>query len=130
MGARMIIRRAEPTDLSAVQACVEASLNATYGGLWTDQPLTVDAAGWDKAWLALDRDGLVGVGLAEGDRVSDLWVVPAAQGLGAGRALLAALEAEIAARGFAAWSPICARGPSTPPRAGARPGSIRTRPCP
>jgi GNAT superfamily N-acetyltransferase len=96
----MMTRRAAPADLAAVTACVEASLQATYGGLWTSAPLTAGDADWPRAWVACDPRRIVGVGLTEADRVSDLWVHPAAQGRGAGTALLARLEAEIAARGF------------------------------
>ncbi len=41
------------------------------------------------------------VGLSEADVVRDLWVHLTAQGVGVGTALLAELEHEIAARGFA-----------------------------
>ena len=97
----MIVRRAAPADLSAIQACVQASLDATYGGLWTSEPLVPGDRGWDRAWVACTSDAVVGVGLSHDDVVSDLWVHPAAQGRGAGTALLAALENEIAERGFA-----------------------------
>ena len=96
----MIIRRASSADLSAIIDCVEAALEATYGGLWTAEPLAAGDEDWDGAWVACSAGGVVGVGLSRGDVVSDLWVHPAAQGLGAGSALLAALEGEIAARGF------------------------------
>ena len=97
----LILRRADRAERANILAVVEAALNATYGGLWTHEPLTADHGDWARAWLAQEGDRIVGVGLSEADRVSDLWILPAAQGRGAGRALLAALEAEIAARGFA-----------------------------
>jgi GNAT superfamily N-acetyltransferase len=96
----MIVRRAASADLAAVTACVEASLQATYGGLWTSAPLKAGDADWASAWVACDPGRILGVGLTAADRVSDLWVHPSAQGRGAGTALLARLEAEIADRGF------------------------------
>jgi len=96
----VIIRRASAADRIAIIDCVEAALEATYGGLWTSAPLTAGDEDWAGAWVACSAGGVVGVGLSRGDVVSDLWVHPAAQGLGAGSALLAALEGEIAARGF------------------------------
>ncbi|WP_309645327.1 GNAT family N-acetyltransferase [Phenylobacterium sp.] len=86
--------------MSAVRACVEASLQATYGGLWTADPLTPGDADWMSAQVACVGARVVGVGLSEGDVVSDLWVEPTTQGMGAGTALLTELEGEIAARGF------------------------------
>jgi GNAT superfamily N-acetyltransferase len=96
----VIIRRASPADLIAIIDCVEASLQATYGGLWTSEPLTAGDDDWASAWVACSPEGVIGVGLSQEDVVSDLWVHPSAQGLGAGSALLAELENEIAARGF------------------------------
>lgn len=55
---------------------------------------------WESAWVACSSGRIIGVGLSERDVVSDLWVHPDGQGDGAGSALLAALELEIAARGF------------------------------
>ena len=98
---RMITRRAVRADVGAIRACIEASLEATYGGLWTSDRLTPRDNDWASAWVACTSEGIVGIGLSKADVVSDLWVHPSAQGRGAGSALLAALENEIAARGFA-----------------------------
>ena len=95
-----MIRRADASDVAAIKECVRASLNATYGGLWTSEPIEVGDDDWAKSWIACSSDGIDGVGLSERDVVSDLWVHPDAQGEGIGSALLAALEGEIAARGF------------------------------
>ena len=95
-----MIRRADARDVAAIKACVRASLNATYGGLWTAEPIEVGDDDWAKSWVACSSDGIGSVGLSERDVVSDLWVHPDAQGEGLGSALLAALEGEIAARGF------------------------------
>lgn len=95
----MSIRKAVPEDLAQIRSCLALVINATYGGLWTSEPLVVPDRAWDQAWVACARDRIVGVGLSDGDRVSDLWVHPQAQGQGAGSALLASLEQEIAARG-------------------------------
>ena len=96
----MIVRRAGPEDRIAIKDCVEASLEATYGGLWTSEPLLAGDDDWGAAWVASTFGSILGVGLSNGDVVSDLWVHPAAQGLGAGTALLIELEHEIADRGF------------------------------
>jgi len=95
-----VIRRAAAKDLVAIKDCVRVSLNATYGGLWTSEPLEVGDDDWAKSWIACSFNRIIGVGLSERDVVSDLWVHPDAQGDGVGSALLAALESEIAARGF------------------------------
>ncbi|MDR3508619.1 MAG: GNAT family N-acetyltransferase [Caulobacteraceae bacterium] len=95
----MIIRRAALSDVAAIRACVEASLEATYGGLWTSEPLRAGDDDWALAWVALAEGVIIGVGLAQEDVVSDLWVHSLAQGRGAGSALLTELEREIAARG-------------------------------
>ncbi len=87
--------------MTAVRACVQASLDATYAGLWTSEPLIAGDRDWERAWIACATGAVVGVGLSQEDVVSDLWVHPTAQGRGAGTALLAALEREIADRGFA-----------------------------
>lgn len=97
----MIIRRATPADVVAIKDCVEASLNATYGGFWTSEPLAAGDEDWGSTLIASSSDSIIGVGLSEEAVISDLWVHPAAQGLGTGTALLAALESEIAGRGFA-----------------------------
>ena len=97
----MNIRRAGPSDVSDIKTCVEASLRATYAGLWTSEPLSAGDRDWPSAWVACVSDDLVGVGLSEEDRISDLWIHPASQGRGIGTQLLAALEKDIAARGFA-----------------------------
>ena len=96
----MKIRRAEPTDLRNIETCVEVSLQATYGGLWTSEPLLAADCDWSNAWVASVADDVVGVGLSEEDRISDLWVHPNSQGLGVGTALLALLEKEVADREF------------------------------
>ncbi|QUD89925.1 GNAT family N-acetyltransferase [Phenylobacterium montanum] len=96
----MIIRNATPTDVPTIRQCVEASLEATYGGLWTSEPLRAGDDDWANAWVACSSGAIIGVGLTEADIVSDLWIHPASQGKGAGTALLAALETEIAGRGL------------------------------
>lgn len=91
--------RAVSADMAAIKECVEASMEATYGGLWTSEPLKA-GDDWQDAWLACDPLRIIGVGLSQADAVSDLRVHPSAQGLGAGTALLARLESEIALRGY------------------------------
>jgi GNAT superfamily N-acetyltransferase len=96
--------------VTAIKACVEASLEATYSGLWTSEPLRAGDDDWLSAWVAWSFETIIGVGLSKRDVVSDLWVHPSAQGFGAGTSLLTELENEMAARvllrlGSAAWSP-------------------------
>ena len=101
MSSQILVRRASPDDHVAVLACADASLNATYAGLWTSESLAAGDRDWSKAWVACSSEHVIGVGLSRDDVVSDLWVHPTQQGRGAGTALLAALEDEIAHRGFA-----------------------------
>lgn len=96
----MSIRRSAPDDVAAIKNCVSVVLSATYGGLWTSELLVVRDQDWTQAWIACAEDRIVGVGLSTGDVVSDLWVSPETQGEGVGSALLAALEQEIATRGY------------------------------
>lgn len=97
----MQTRKAVIADQPQLKDCVQASLEATYGGLWSSEPLSVWDEDWTSARIACIDDRIVGVGLTRDDVLSDLWVHPSAQGLGAGTRLLAELEQEIFARGFA-----------------------------
>ena len=96
----MQTRRAVIADLAQLKECVQASLEATYGGLWSSEPLSVWDEDWTSARIAWGDGRIVGVGLTRDDVLSDLWVRPSAQGLGAGTRLLVELEQEIFARGF------------------------------
>lgn len=96
----MFIRPATNDDLPQLLACVQASVQATYGGLWSTEPLSVWDDDWANAWIAAVDDKIIGVGLTCADVLSDLWAHPSAQARGAGTQLLSALEAEIFARGF------------------------------
>ncbi len=44
----MIVRRATSADVIVIKACVEASLQATYGGLWTSEPLVAGDRNWGR----------------------------------------------------------------------------------
>ncbi|WP_332768145.1 GNAT family N-acetyltransferase [Phenylobacterium sp.] len=96
----MQTRKAVIADQTQLKDCVQASLDATYGGLWSSEPLSVWDEDWTSARVACIDDRVVGVGLTRDDVLNDLWVHPSAQGLGAGTRLLAELEQEIFARGF------------------------------
>ncbi len=96
----MQTRQATIADQAQLKDCVQASLNATYGGLWSSEPVTVWDEDWTRARIACVDHRIIGVGLTRDDVLSDLWVHPLAQGLGAGTRLLAELEQEIFARGF------------------------------
>lgn len=77
----------------------QAVVDLTYGGLWMPAPVPIGLTSWNSAWVAGDGTMLHGVGLAEDDRLEDLWVAPQSQRLGIGTLLLQACERDIAERG-------------------------------
>jgi GNAT superfamily N-acetyltransferase len=80
---------------------VQAVVDETYGGLWAEPPLGIDEEDWSLAWIAVAGKEIAGMTLTDREWVSDLWVLHPFRGLGAGTALLATGEAEIAGRGHA-----------------------------
>ena len=75
-------------------------MDETYGGLWAEPPLEIDEEDWSLAWVAVADFQVVGMALTAEDWVSDLWVLAAFRGAGAGTLLLQRAEAEIADRGY------------------------------
>ena len=96
----IVIRQATSEDISPIITLVTEVVNETYGHLFEDSPsVTTDPDFWIRGWVA-DRDGkVVGVGLAEGDYVEDLWVAADSRGQQIGTALLSKLEDEIISNG-------------------------------
>lgn len=121
---RPLIRVAQDGDFPALQALTNRCWKANYAGLIPDETLAMLLAGDDgerwrayrerwggERWVA-ERDGevvgYVGGGPARDDdapegsaEVYALFVDPAEQGSGTGRALLEHAEAELRERGFA-----------------------------
>ena len=60
-----------------------------------------DLERWRQAWVALLDGRIVGVGLAEGNLVSDLWLDAASRGQNLGSRFLERLEDDIRGRGHA-----------------------------
>ncbi|MEM7223506.1 MAG: GNAT family N-acetyltransferase [Pseudomonadota bacterium] len=103
------IRKARPADLPKIKACVQDTIDDTYGGLWMDPPLPLPDYDWASALIAVDDSRVFGVATTGVDRVENLWVHPEAQGQGIGSRLLSEVEREIAARGHdRAWLRVVA----------------------
>ena len=101
---QIIVRRPSHTEHPSVRGVVQAVVDETYGGLWAEPPLRIDEEDWSLAWVAIAGPDIAGMTLTDREWLSDLWVLAAFRGLGAGTALLATAEAEIARRGHAvAW---------------------------
>lgn len=98
----LVIRRPAFGEHAHVRAIVQAVVDETYGGLWAPPPLPVDEEDWSRAWVADSGAGPIGMILTHADAISDLWVLREWRGVGAGRALLAGGEAEVASRGHGA----------------------------
>ena len=96
------IRRAQQADLAAARQLAVDVMDQVYSHLLGGSTLVPeDLERWRQAWVASVDDRIVGVGLAEEDRVSDLWLDPASRGRNLGSRLLARLEEDIRARGYA-----------------------------
>lgn len=63
----MQTRKAVNADQSQLKDSVQASLEATYGGLWSSAPLSVWDEDWTSARIACVDDRIVGVGLTRDD---------------------------------------------------------------
>jgi len=96
---QVIVRRPSPSEHASVRGVVQAVVDETYGGAWAEPPLRIDEEDWSLAWIAVAGAQIAGMTLIDRDWVSDLWVLTPFRGLGAGTALLATAEAEIAGRG-------------------------------
>jgi ribosomal-protein-alanine N-acetyltransferase len=112
--------RLEPLNVRPAQADEAEALGAIGFSAWAEgEHGDLDGGRGDRQMLRAEyvkfcltmaatmlvvqgADGPVGWGAREDgdDYISDLWVMPAAQGRGAGSALLGALERQIAAAGY------------------------------
>lgn len=91
-----MVREATVADAEAILAVHREARGAAYAHLGGPEQAAGKAtvASWtasietSRAWV-IERDGaIVGFALVEGDLLRELYVLPAAQGSGAGRALL------------------------------------------
>lgn len=110
--ARIVVRPAVPEEVKALAALGLASWDRGIGPLvpsavraeWlTTNPFLPFLQEQGSDVLVAQAEGVViGIGAWEKDvgHITDLWIVPAHEGRGAGSALLAALETEIACAGF------------------------------
>ena len=93
------LRRAQEADRGAIVDVVGAVVREVYGHLLPElPPLEAD---WHLAHVAESGGAIVAVLLTKEDWIEDLWILPGYRNRGLGARLLAAAEAEIAARGFA-----------------------------
>ena len=95
------IRRAEEADLASARQLAVEVMSQVYVHLLVGVTLVPDdLERWRHGWEALLDERIVGVGLAEQDRVSDLWLDAASRGRNLGSRLLACLEDDIRSRGY------------------------------
>ncbi len=100
MGSNVVIRKAIPDDISQITALVTDVVNEIYGHLFKGSPhVSPDFEFWLQSWVATRDSTVVGVGLAEGDYVEDLWVDAQFRSKRIGSALLSKLEGQIASKG-------------------------------
>jgi len=95
----VFIRRPKSHELQSVRAVVQTVVDEVYGGVWAPPPTPVDKEGWERSWIAVVDEEIVGVVLTGGEWLDDLWVLREKRGLGVGQRLLAQAENEMAARG-------------------------------
>jgi GNAT superfamily N-acetyltransferase len=97
---RVAIRRAEDADVETIVSLVQDVFAEKYGHLFEGTtPPPVDTTAWTSGWVVEINGRIVGVGLAIGDWVTDVWLNPQFRGLGAGASLLDLLETQIAQDG-------------------------------
>lgn len=103
-----IIRSIRPDELRHAIALATRVIDGTYGAIsfalrhaLTSDPIPIvgDAAYWRHCLVALVGGRLVGVALAKGDRLEDLWIDSQWQRQRLGSQLLAAAEQQITAAG-------------------------------
>lgn len=97
-GRTITIRRATTLDIASIMAVVEAVIAETYSHLFEGGrvPKPDPSDPWATARVAEAGQAIVGVGLATGDAVDDLWISKSYRGLGLGAHLLTSLETQIA----------------------------------
>jgi GNAT superfamily N-acetyltransferase len=97
---RFAIRRPRLSEQGAINELVQAVVDETYGGQWADPPLPIRPEDWMLGWAAFEGATPIGIVLATGDWIVDLWIARESRGLGLGAELLARAEAEIVERGY------------------------------
>ena len=99
-GGEVEIRLIRSPELKRARQLVVEVMEQVYEYLLDGRTLVPeDTDRWRGAWVAMLGERIVGVGLAEEDRVSDLWLAAASRGKNIGSRLLRKLEDEIRARG-------------------------------
>ena len=99
----MLIRRPSPADIPEIAALVRSAVLETYSYLVEKHgpPPVGDPARWSESLVATTAEEIVGVGLAEDDLISDIWVKKTNRNQRIGAALLSALEIQIKNSGYA-----------------------------
>jgi ribosomal protein S18 acetylase RimI-like enzyme len=95
----LVIRRPTCSEQSSVRSVVQTVVDEIYGNIWAAPPLHIDEEDWNRAWIAILEESVVGMVLTNHEWISDLWVLRPARGEGIGRRLLERGETEIANRG-------------------------------
>jgi ribosomal protein S18 acetylase RimI-like enzyme len=75
-------------------------VDEVYGRIWSEPPVPIGLEDWSDSWIAMGRDGFIGVVLSRGEWVEDLWISAGSRGRGVGSHLLAKAEDEIMNRGI------------------------------
>ena len=99
MSPEIVIRRARPSENSAVHELVQTIANETFAYLFAPSQVPIGEANWSSAWLAVSGEEIVGVTMSCDEWVSDLWVRSDSRRIGIGAKLLAHAEREIRSRG-------------------------------
>lgn len=90
------IRPAKPGDAEQILSLVGDVVREQYGHLFPGEvPVPTDPGPWAGSWVAVAGDSVVGVGLADGDCIDDLWLRPPYRRRKIGSALLSILETQI-----------------------------------
>ena len=97
----MHLRHPAPDEQDRVHAAVQAIVDETYAFVWPEGAPPISPTDWCTGWLAEVDGQLAGIMLTAADWLDDLWVARGFRRRGIGSRLLAAAEAEIAARGHA-----------------------------
>ena len=75
------IRPAKPNDVEQILNLVNDVIRETYGHLFYSEPLALsDPSPWTNSWVASDGNNIVGVALADGHYIDDLWLRPEYRG--------------------------------------------------
>lgn len=95
------IRQASKSDAPVIVALIEGIVDEVYGHLVeSPPPIPADLVSVCDCWVAESDGEIVGVGIAEGDYVEDLWVSAQKRGQGIGATILSKLEERICSEGY------------------------------